>query len=118
MSLSANKEVVRRLFEEVWNQGEIDVLDEIMAVELIDHRNDGSSVPSNRQEQADIFRERLAGFRDICVTCDETIAEADKIALRWTARALNGETGEELKKLHICIYRIEMGRITEIWTCY
>jgi hypothetical protein len=118
MSLEENKAVVRRLFEEVWNRGDIEVLDEIIAPQMIDHRNNGTSVLSTPQDQKELFCERLAGFDNIQVTCDDLIAERDRVALRWAAVAVDGKADARLRKVHICIYRIEKRRIAETWTCF
>ena len=118
MSPKENKAVVRRLFENVWNQGNIDVLKEIIAPDMIDHKNDGTQVVSDPRDQAEIFRERFAGFKNIQVSCDESIAEGDRVAIRWTASAVNGKTDKKLHKVHICIYHIEDGKIAEAWTCF
>jgi predicted SnoaL-like aldol condensation-catalyzing enzyme len=116
MSLQVNKAIVTRLFQEVWNQGKVEVLDEIIAPAMICHRNDGSRTVSGPAEQKAVFLERLAGFGEIHVTCGDLIAEGDRVALRWIADAFNPT--ERLQKVHISIYRIEKGRLVESWTCY
>ena len=118
MSLKENKAVVRKLFEEVWNGGNIDVLNEIIAPRMTDHRNDGTNVVMTPQHQEEVFAERFAGFKSIHVNCDDFIGEGDTVALRWTATAVNGKTDERFRKVHICIYRIENGKIAEAWTCF
>ena len=118
MSLEANKAIVRRLFDEVWNHGCIDLLGEILAPEFVDHRNDGTTVEGTLEDQKEDFAERFASFSKIQVTCDELIAEGDKVALRWIANAVNGTVEDSVTKSHICIYRIEDGKIAESWTCF
>jgi len=39
MSNETNKTVVRRMFEEAWNQGNLNVVDELLAADATDHHD-------------------------------------------------------------------------------
>ena len=41
MSAEDNKAVIRRLIEEVYNQGNLDVVDELVAADIFNHPADG-----------------------------------------------------------------------------
>ena len=67
-----NKATVRRLFEEVWNQGELAVAAEILAQ------------PQGVQGYVRAFR---AAFPDVQHTIVQMIGEADAVVVCWTATA-------------------------------
>jgi predicted ester cyclase len=111
MSTEENKALVRREQEELWNHtGDLDAAGDLFATELAE---------AARQEAADFRR----GFPDVVSTIEDLVAEGDRVAARWTARAthLGGylgvpPTGKEVEFTGISMYRIEGGRIAESWT--
>jgi steroid delta-isomerase-like uncharacterized protein len=111
VSLEENKALVRREQEELWNHtGNLDAAEELFAPEQAE---------AARQEAADFRR----GFPDVVSTIEDLIAEGDRVAARWRARATHrGEyvgvppTGKEVEFTGISVYRIEGGRIAESWT--
>lgn len=111
MSLEQNKALVRREQEELWNHtGNLDAAMELFVTEQAE---------AARQEAAD-FRQ---GFPDVVSIIEDLIAQQDKVAARWRARATHrGEyagippTGREVVFTGISVYRIEGGRIAESWT--
>ena len=111
MSLEDNKALVRREQEELWNHtGNLDAAEELFVPEQAE---------AARQEAADFRR----GFPDVVSIIEDLIAEGDRVAARWRARATHrGEyvgvppTGKEVEFTGISVYRIEGERIAESWT--
>jgi predicted ester cyclase len=111
MSAEENKDLVRREQEELWNHtGNLDAAEEIFAAEQAE---------AARQEAADVRQ----GFPDVVSTVEDLIAEGDKVAARWRARATHQgtymripPTGKEVEFTGISVYRIEGGKIAESWT--
>ncbi len=111
MPAEENKALVRREQEELWSHtGNLDAAEELF---VPDHAE------AARQEAAD-FRQ---GFPDVVSTIENLIAEGDRVAARWSARATHhGEykgispTGNEVEFTGISVYRIEGNRIAESWT--
>ena len=111
MSLEENRALVRREQEELWNHtGKLDAAEELFVPEQAE---------AARQEAADFRR----GFPDVVSLIEDLIAEGDKVAARWRARATHrGEyvglppTGREVEFTGISVYRIEGNRIAESWT--
>jgi predicted ester cyclase len=111
VSLEENKALVRREQEELWTcTGDLDAAEELFAPEQAE---------AARQEASDFRR----GFPDVVSTIEDLIAEGDKVAARWRARATHrGEyvgvpaTGREVEFTGISVYRIEGDRIAESWT--
>jgi steroid delta-isomerase-like uncharacterized protein len=111
MSTEENKALVRREQDELWNHtGNLEAAEELFAPEQAE---------AARQEASDFRR----GFPDVVSTIEDLVAEGDRVAARWSARATHqGEyvgvppTGKEVEFTGISVYRIEAGRIAESWT--
>lgn len=85
MSTQENKAIIHRLVEGFWNEGNVEVMDEVFAANFVHHNPAPGSAP-NREglKQTNImFR---ASFSDGHTTVDDLIAEGDKVAWRWTFR--------------------------------
>ena len=116
-----NKAIVRRLYEEVWDLGDLDVLDEVISADFVGHR---SGRPEDLGPEA--VRQSVvalcAAFPDGKFTIEDMVAERDRVVVRFTGRATHkGEfrgiapTGRQITITGIGIYRIAGGRIVERW---
>jgi steroid delta-isomerase-like uncharacterized protein len=79
----SNKDVVRRLYKEVWNERKLQVMDELVSKShaLIDPMIDGSSVgPAAYLEQV---QRLVSAFPDLRFTIDDYVCEKDKVAAVW-----------------------------------
>ncbi|GAC1346696.1 MAG: ester cyclase [Ktedonobacteraceae bacterium] len=120
MSTEANKVLDRRYVEEALNQGNVDVIDEIMAPEYIGHV--ASSPPMNREGDKQFISMLHAAFPDIHFTLEDQIAEGDTVVHRLTARGTHlGEfngippTGRQATVSAININRFVGGKVVEAW---
>jgi steroid delta-isomerase-like uncharacterized protein len=124
MSTEQNKTIVRRYWEEVWNQGNLAVVDELIATDF-----DGHPAPSDADfGRGPAGQKQLVGlyagaFPDMRMTIDDMAADGDRVVLRWTARGTNtGEmmgmpaTGKRATVTGIVINRLAGGKIVEGWT--
>jgi len=79
-SSTANKAMVRALFDEVFNQGKIDMPDKYIAVDSMDHQ-----MPSGLSQGLAGFKAMItslrAAFPDLHVTIQDLIAEGDKVEI-------------------------------------
>lgn len=118
----ANKDVVHRLHSEIWSEGNLDLVDEIVAEDYVEHN---PNVPHEARGPAD-YKESVGMFRsafpDLTLTEEDTIAEDDKVVTRFTFRgAHEGEfmglesTGTTVESEGIVINRIEDGQLVESW---
>jgi predicted ester cyclase len=91
VSAEENKAVIRRLIEEVYNEGNLDVVDELMAADVFDH----AAVPEH-QHGIDGFKHVIEWVRDLSsdihYDIDGIIAERDKFAVRITVRGTDTGT--------------------------
>lgn len=120
MSIDSNKAVVRRMFEEAWNRGDLAVVDELLAPDAVDHHD--RDVPSFAAHmKGEIVTYRRA-FPDLRFTIEDMLGEGDKVAVRLTMTgtheaALNGipATGRQIEIEHIHISRIVDGKGVDHW---
>jgi predicted ester cyclase len=121
MSAEANKSLVRRFYEEI-DKGNLDILDELVAPDYLDHNPPpfpGLHAGLDGLKQAfRIFREATPGHHQI----EDQIAEGDKVVTRLTSYGkhegdLPGapRTGNDLKMTSITIHRIANGKLVEKW---
>jgi len=95
MSVESNKDLARRWFEEVWNQGRIHAIAEMYHPSgTATGFPDPDSVIRGPEEFAQLWQQFRDAFPDIRVTIDDVIAERDKVAVLWTATMTH--TGEGL----------------------
>src|SRR6187200_3449772 len=75
----ANKQAVRRIYDEAVNAGRTAVLADLIAPEFTGP--DGARGPAAFGANVDALR---AGFPDIRFTIEDVVAEGDRVAVRWT----------------------------------
>ena len=120
MSIEENKVLLRRLFEEVWNQGNLATVDELLAADYVLHD------PAMLIRGPEGFKAYVSAFRvafpDLHATIEDQIAQDDKVAMRFTVRATHkGEfqglppTGKQITLSGINIQRFVDGKIVENW---
>ena len=119
-----NKALIKRWFEEVWNQGRSDVIDELLAEEAVIHGLvDGAGHPVNGLEGFHDFHSQFRGaFPDLIVSVDDTIAEGDMVVARCSVRGRHmgnhlgfAATNAPVQFDGVAITRIENGKIAEAW---
>ena len=117
----ANKQLVRRFFEDVWSTCDIALRDSFLAAEYSGHVS-GNADPLDREGWTVWFTGFRETFPDASFTIEDMIAEGDKVAVRLTMRGthqgeLNGipPTGREVTVTGMSIERIADGRIVEGW---
>jgi steroid delta-isomerase-like uncharacterized protein len=120
----ANKRLVERWFEEVWNKGRAEAIEEMFAAEGIAHglSDDAENPlrgPQNFRAFHSTFRE---AFPDLIVNVEDTIAEGDKVVARCSVRGkhMGNSLGIEATQspvdfTGIAIVRIKDGKIVEAW---
>ena len=125
MSAEENKAPVRRVFEQMFNEGNLDVADELLAPGYVDH--DPSLPqdvhgPEGFKEYVGMYR---AAFPDLHVQIQDQLAEGDRVATRWTGTGThNGElagitpTGKQVTLPGMEIVRIANGKLVEGWEGY
>jgi steroid delta-isomerase-like uncharacterized protein len=116
---TANLAIVRRLLEEGWNQGRLEVVDELVARDAVPAHQSPSP---GRQSWKDAIVMYRSAFPDVNYRIDDLFGAADKVVLRWTATATDTvgfmghpPTGRRASATGINIYRIADGMLVEHW---
>ena len=122
MSAEENKAVSRRYFEELWNQGNLNIIPEIIAANHTHHdpATPGASGPDGMKQLVSMYR---TAFPDSHFTVEDQIAEGNKVVTRWTACGTQkGElmgvapTNKQMTVTGIDIHHIVNGKIEEHWS--
>ena len=117
-----NKTIVRRLFEEVWNKGNLPVADELFAPNYTHH--DPSTPDVGRGPESERKRVTLyhTAFPDLKLTIEDIIAEGETVMARWSCRGThkgdlsgNTPTGKQFTISGVSIARFASGKIVEGW---
>ena len=117
-----NRAVVDRLTEEVFNQGNVDVIDELVAEDFVEH-DPMPGVGPDREGFKQFISTLRSAFPDLRTEVADQIAEGDRVVERWRSTATHqGEfigvpaTGKRVTIEGMDISRIEAGKIVEHWT--
>jgi steroid delta-isomerase-like uncharacterized protein len=89
MSAEANAEAARRIIEEGFTQGRLEVFGEVCSPDVVSHDpaqpEDVRGIRAH-QERCQMYR---IAMPDLNVSVDDLFATGDKVAMRWTARGTN-----------------------------
>lgn len=121
-SAEANKEVARRYFNEILNQGNLDTVGSIIAPEFILHFP-LLPRPVRGSEAFKLFVSKLRnGFPDVRYDIDREAADEDKAAIRWKMSGTHqGEylgvppRNTPVTLQGVTIFRLDNGQIVEAW---
>jgi len=109
MGSQGNKVVIRRLFEEAWNERKLDLLTELL-------------VPEYAERERGWAEMVLAAFPDTRFSIEEMLAEDDRVVTHviWSATHLGSfagiaPTGIRIEMPAIFIHRLEDGKAVESW---
>ena len=119
----ANKALEGRLFEEVWNQSTIAVIDEILSSDCIVHDSSGEFIGYEGYQQFHgMFN---AAFSNIHFAIEDQIAEGNLVVTRWLNTATHTDelmgvpaTGTETVSAGMTVSRHAEGRIVEQWNVW
>ena len=121
MTTESNKAILRRFDEEVWNGGNIDVMDELFAADYVNHDPSLGQTPDRDGHKRTVAMARAA-LPDVHETVDDLFGEGDRVVFRWTITATHlGEllgtapTGNRVEIGGIEIYRFHNEKIVERW---
>jgi steroid delta-isomerase-like uncharacterized protein len=120
-TLAGNKQVVREFFEATHN-GDLDVIDTLVAANIVTHHFPGGHSPACREEYKDFFRQWNQGVPDQQFSFLAMVAEGDFVAVHYSIKghhhgALWGipASGRQLSFSGLVLYRMENGQIAETW---
>src|ERR671917_938685 len=120
-----NKAIFRHYIEEVFNQGNLEVADEIFD-RYVSHQPDGSTFERGPEDVKRFVGEFRSAFPDLHLSIEDQIADGDKVVIRATFRGTHqrefrgmAPTGEEVAIEGMAVFRFSSeGKVVESWDSY
>ena len=81
-----NKAIVRRVIDELFNNGNLAAADDLIASDVVDH-DAPPGLPPGREGMKQFVAMYRNAFPDLQSTVDDQIAEGDKILNRWSSKS-------------------------------
>ena len=115
--------VMHRWFDEMWNKGRAEAMEELVAPDVIAH---GFGGPDQVLRGADalkkVYRQLYDAFPDLHMTVEEAVSERDIVAVRWIASGTHtgdtlgfAATGKRVTVTGMTFCRFVDGKIAEGW---
>ena len=87
MSTEENKMISWRLQEEVFGQGKLESVDELVAPDYVSHAPGDPELSRGPEDIKEIVRAYHSAFPDITFAVEKQVAEGDMVVTRWIAAA-------------------------------
>ena len=120
MSIEENKAIVRRYIEEIWNIGNMAVVDEVVAIDFIHHELEKDR--KGPEQFIQYVSSSRTTFPDLHFTIEDQIAERDVVVSHWTMTGTHkGEfmgiapTNKNVRIPGASITRVAGGKVAENW---
>jgi steroid delta-isomerase-like uncharacterized protein len=121
MAAEENKALTRRFYDQIANNGNLDLIDELIAEDFVDHE-EFPGLPANREGLKQFFSMMRNAFDGFRMDVEDVIAEGDKVVARVTMKGTHkgkfmgiAGTGKTVKVDTIDIIRIVDGKAVEHW---
>ena len=122
MSIVQNKALVRQLVEEAINQNNMSLVEQLLAVDFVEHEELPPGMPTGIEGTKILFQMLHSAFPDFHATINDLIAEGDKVVVYMTwSGTQQGEfmgmppSGKTMSIGVIDIFRVDDGKIVEHW---
>jgi predicted ester cyclase len=119
--MQATPSLVRRIFDQAFNQGDLTSVDELVSADIATHLA-GWGLPANRLGLKQVIANLRAAFPDLHCTIEGEIRDGDQLAAHWTMRGTNTgsffgnqPTGRLVTVQGLIFARTAHGRIVENW---
>ena len=119
--MPAAPSLVRCIFDQAFNQGDLDVVDELVAADAAAHLASWG-VPASRLGLKQIIANLRSAFPDLHCTIEDEISAGDKLAAHWTMHGMHTgsflgalPTGRSIAVQGFIFARTAQGRIVEYW---
>jgi pSer/pThr/pTyr-binding forkhead associated (FHA) protein len=116
-----NVALVKRFFQEVWKNGNLNVVDELVSQNYEDHGQPPGTPPGHGVLKANVDMFRSA-FSDFQLTPVQILAENDRVAIRLSGGGTNNgnfmgmaPTGKQVSLGGMTFMRIQDEKIAESW---
>ena len=116
--------LVRRWFEELWNQGREETIDDMLAADAIVHGLPGGGSAHGPEGFKPIFHQFKGAFPDMRIDIDKVVREGDSVACHCTVTGthtgptLGAASNNSVSFTGICIVRTRDGKLVEGWNAF
>lgn len=121
-ALESNKQLVTRYYEELLNEGRLDIVDDLFTGEFLAEEPAEAGVLRGRgavERAVTAYREGFSDFHEHVV---HLLAEGDLVAARFRFTGTHdgtflkaAPTGRQVSMVGMEIFRVENGRIADVW---
>jgi steroid delta-isomerase-like uncharacterized protein len=112
--------LVIRWFDEIWNQGRLETVDELLTPESILH--EGDLISKGPEEFRQFYHRMHSAFSEIRVTTEAVVCQGDLACVRWSVSMRHSgdglgmpATGKVVRATGMGMIRIENGKFVEAW---
>jgi steroid delta-isomerase-like uncharacterized protein len=114
--------VIHRYFEDVWNEGRLEVLDELLTSDYRNHSPSAPNPPPGPAGLKPIVAAMRAAFPDLHYAIEDLVLGENAVAVRVTLTGTHegdffglAPTGKKIRVSQMNIERFRDGRIAEHW---
>ncbi len=133
MSLEDNKAVVRRFFDELWNQHKLELAEELLSPGHVAHTPDPGHKVRGLNDAKQYITQFRRAYPDLRFSIEEMFGEGDKVFVRYTCNGTNrGEkqghashldghahaTGKPIALVGMAEFHFEQGKIGDLWVLW
>lgn len=118
---AANKTIARRIFEEVFNGGDVARMDEFASPDVVVNYA-GTEPIRGLAAYRELYAQDLPSFPDARYTIEDLFGAGDRVAIRWRMEATHqgtyqgiAPTGRPVTLTGVSIYRFADGKVAEGW---
>lgn len=122
----ANKALMRRMYNELFNHGKLDLATDMVALDAVDHTDEGGGGPNEGANAVERIEKMVTmlrtAFPDGHWAIEQMVAEGDRVGCRVVINGTNTgpfmvmpPTGRPVTSVEMLICRIEDGKIAETW---
>lgn len=118
----ANKAVLRRVYDEVFSQGRLDVVDDVVAADAVDHTPPPGATGDTRADLKAFATMVREGFPDLRFRSVLELADGDKVVIQYEMTGTHtgdflglAPTGEPVTVTGVDVVTVVDGVCTEHW---
>jgi steroid delta-isomerase-like uncharacterized protein len=120
-----NKAIARRAYEEGWNEGNVNVYDEVYAADFVYYDPANPDVHS-REDYKQLVSTARPNYSGLRLTIEDMITEGDKVAARGVMGGIRQPdevrgvpaASTPVNWTWLSIFRLREGKIVELWNNY
>jgi ketosteroid isomerase-like protein len=106
-----------RQWWDVWSDGDLDVIDQIVAEKFVRHGPQGTEVRTRAQVREDFVQYRES-MEIATIRVDAQTIDGDTVWSRLTTTGVNLRTAEPVTMSWLQVFRVADGRLAELWRLY